>query len=706
LKASRAGDLATVIEVLNSHRSGTGFKSDDAGTAVLETARFGHTDCFAMLRSEMSHVDLSAATPDTELTALHLASRTGNRAIAKLLIDVGAPLHPSDSRGYDALKYAAEAGFADIVRSIIEANRSDRMPDASKIPMESLINRQSERLDTALHLAAANGHLETVNILLEESLGADLDMRNQRGFTPLHCAAEGGFRTTVNRLRLAMENRSQGRGGESDGGDGMAPTLLELAVASQDLGTVRELCVSGYHGGSKGLASALGRACREGVVNIVLYLLGWHKETHPSDGPLQGEDGNTALHFSARHGDVALFASVNASGNVPIGLANNKGRKPVHEAALSGSLSILQRFSQDFDLDELTTGGTSRTPLHLAAEAGHKQIVKWLLSWKCYKRERFAEGPDTAVMLAAENGHRSVAHQLLRAKYADATGPLLHIAVGRGWKDVAKLAVSAGAHVLDWQNPDTKDTALHIAIRGNSRELVEMLLEAGADANVGNNNGESPFDVAMDENDVDIVRALLDGAKTTLAVDEPDESGMTPLLRACLDPATYLNFIRELLDKRKDIRLEAEYPEDEDPRGFTPLFMATSLLTSQDDDDDDSSDDDGDDSSESTGSSVLAESESDKEEVVTTVKKRNNPPRTQTMTRALRYSNSCSKLEHLPMQEVQRGRPPYSSSPKQDTSGQPKPSSIRVRMQTPKTTLVRRRFTGPPQTATQALSSS
>jgi len=45
--------------------------------------------------------------------------------------------------------------------------------------------------DTALHLAAANGHVEVVKMLVAK--GADVNRTNVEDCTPAHRAAQGGY---------------------------------------------------------------------------------------------------------------------------------------------------------------------------------------------------------------------------------------------------------------------------------------------------------------------------------------------------------------------------------------------------------------------------------------------------------------------------------------------------------------------------------
>ncbi|KAF5556834.1 ankyrin repeat-containing protein [Fusarium phyllophilum] len=141
--------------------------------------------------------------------------------------------------------------------------------------------------------------------------------------------------------------------------------------------------------------------------------------------------------------------------------------------------------------------------------------------------------------------------------------------------DIVKLAISADKTLLNWVDPSSGSTALHIAIDSAHVDVIKSLLDAGADPNLKNGDGLLPFAKAMKSNNLDLVRTLLDSS-TDIIVDEPDKAGVTPFLRACLDGEKAVPVIRELLEKAKDkVNLNARLPRnDEDNEcGRTGLII-------------------------------------------------------------------------------------------------------------------------------------
>ncbi len=112
---------------------------------------------------------------DFAFTPLHRAILLGGSETAKSLLAGGADPRAEDDYGWNALHFAVSMGEREIVMAILEA---DGDPDA-----------KTQNGLTALHLAADPGFVETL-----VAAGAGIDVRNDRGRTPLHQAAR--FRET------------------------------------------------------------------------------------------------------------------------------------------------------------------------------------------------------------------------------------------------------------------------------------------------------------------------------------------------------------------------------------------------------------------------------------------------------------------------------------------------------------------------------
>jgi uncharacterized protein len=97
-----------------------------------------------------------------------------------------------------------------------------------------------------------------------------------------------------------------------------------------------------------------------------------------------------------------------------------------------------------------------------------------------------------------------------------------------GRRDIAKYLISKGASVNAKGQPDG-ETALGQAIVRGFDDVIELLLASGADVRAQDARGNSPFALAMFDNQYEVAEMLL---KAGADLDAPGTAGMTPLLTA------------------------------------------------------------------------------------------------------------------------------------------------------------------------------
>ncbi|CAG7816023.1 unnamed protein product [Allacma fusca] len=241
---------------------------------------------------------------------------------------------------------------------------------------------------TPLHLAAASGHVEAVELLLKK--GADVEVCDfQQKATPLMCAAGCGSLPVVEMLLT--------HGANVNAGFESGKTALHWAVQAESVGCVKKLLESGAlqnppaaysetalhvaasighleclqllieHGGDVTLikgnsrSTALHLAAWEGNIDCMRYLLRYGA-SHAS----QDARGQTPLHISAASDTdaTALLLSVGADPH----LRDSNGRTPLHCAVGRGSRAAeCVRLLIDAQAEVNAQDCYGYTPLHLAA---------------------------------------------------------------------------------------------------------------------------------------------------------------------------------------------------------------------------------------------------------------------------------------------------------------------------------------------------
>jgi uncharacterized protein len=137
----------------------------------------------------------------------------------------------------------------------------------------------------------------------------------------------------------------------------------------------------------------------------------------------------------------------------------------------------------------------------------------------------------------------------------------LACAAGYGHLHIARHLLSEGAQVNDGDGSGSP--ALRQACTGGNRAMVELLLEAGADAVTPNEGGNTPLLCAAMRRHVGIVRALL--AHGCGDIDARNRDGGTALWWACY--AGHADVVLLLLDAGADSRIA-------ETQGRTPLDIA------------------------------------------------------------------------------------------------------------------------------------
>lgn len=180
--------------------------------------------------------------------------------------------------------------------------------------------------------------------------------------------------------------------------------------------------------------------------------------------------------------------------------SDGRGEGSLHEAALNGKLEKAKALLKaNPDLVFSHESYASQTPLHLAAEYGHKDVAELLLANKA-DVEAKAYGGLTPLFNAVLGGHKDLVELLVVNKAdvnvnEDAGRTPLHVAAENGYTEIAAFLLASKADV-DAKNRDG-DTPLHIAVARGHKDTVELLLANNAEINAKDNRGRTPLGFAL-----------------------------------------------------------------------------------------------------------------------------------------------------------------------------------------------------------------
>ena len=190
-------------------------------TPLLEASRYGDAATIKALLEGGADPAVAAREGETPLMA---ASRAGNVAAVQLLIDSEVDVNAVESlQEQSALMWAAAEGHLDVVDALL-----DKGANANLKARSSELTTRSTRADypsggfTALHWAVRNGDEAVVRRLVEG--GADLNITNADGATPMMLAIVN------DRFDLAAKLVELG----ADANDGSLYYAMEMRDATTD----------------------------------------------------------------------------------------------------------------------------------------------------------------------------------------------------------------------------------------------------------------------------------------------------------------------------------------------------------------------------------------------------------------------------------------------------------------------------------------
>ncbi|MCK4817176.1 ankyrin repeat domain-containing protein, partial [bacterium] len=281
----------------------------------------GDVEKFIFLLQRGANVNAKSIQGWTPLT---VASQNGHWKIVKILLDQGAAVNVQDNRGYSPLMNAAHNGHAAIAELLLEWG--------VEVDLKNKNNG-----GTALYFAAQQGNLDSVELLLKNGAGVNLQSYDKG--TALHVAAQLGHNNVV---KLLLEN---GASLNARNGEGMTALMLAVYYNHKD---------------------------------IVQFLL-----SKGADINIKDEGGRIALDDAKELGYKDIenllnsFKTDNRGGqsSSPIGFFQSKKAKNLVDAVRSGKLRVVRKLlEQGADPNVFEPNDNLGYPLHYALNESPEMV--------------------------------------------------------------------------------------------------------------------------------------------------------------------------------------------------------------------------------------------------------------------------------------------------------------------------------------------
>ncbi|XP_043466889.1 ankyrin-1-like [Leptopilina heterotoma] len=429
-----------------------------------------------------------------------------------------------------------------------------------------------------LHVAAARGHLQIVDLLIK--IGARINVEDVKGRTPFYIAL---LQNKVEVAEFLLEN-----GARIDIPREGGRTTLHVAIKTQNIQIVERLLKPGAMVNVLDDVSSMkpiDLAASLNNIQLVELLLKYGAKMDESDEFCEGQKVDhkrmTALHFAAELGNLEMVKLLMTNGFDKIEVKNLKDKTPLCVAIDNHCLGIMKymfesgsKINEDIPLidlcrtDEhihvlkfllehgvkLVTDHTE-TPIYFALDKHEFKLWRYLLT--CYSKiDSVLCSKETELHSAVRaNDIEKVQEILKKMKVKSLSGELgqfaVYIAVENGNEEMLTILLEAGCSVESCFRD--KLSPLHIAATFEHTRLVEILLKYGARINSETRALHRPLDFAAIMENLNMIKFLIDSGANLIRKDD------------------YLSSLDYLLD-------ECRVSETMTPSMFQNLLKITELL--------------------------------------------------------------------------------------------------------------------------------
>ena len=470
--------------------------ADASGDTCLHYA--ARNDCCTdVLQAIISHGGDVNATSKENVTPLIRACVKGNDDAIHVLLNAGADLNIADVDGYTCLHYAARNGCCTEVLQAIISHGGD-------------VNATSKENVTPLFRACVKGNKDTINVFL--NAGADLNIADVDGYSCLHYAA--GTDCCTEALQAIISH-----GGDVNATSKENVTPLMLACVKGNKDAINVLLNAGADpniadvDGDTCLHDAAGTDCCTAVLPSII--------SHGGDVNATNKKNRTPLMLACwKRNEDAIHVLLDAGADLNI--ADASGDTCLHYAARNDCCTDVLQAIISHGGDVNATSKENVTPLIRACVKGNKDSINVLLNAGADPNIVGSQG-YTCVHDAAWNECCTEALQAIISHGGDVNAtskenvtPLM-LACVKGNKDAINVLLNAGAdpNIADVDG----DTCLHYAVRYDGyTDVLQAVISNGADVNATNKKNVTPLMQACVKGNKDAINVLLNaGADPNIA---------------------------------------------------------------------------------------------------------------------------------------------------------------------------------------------
>jgi ankyrin repeat protein len=466
------GDMDAVRSLVKQHPGEVNVTLPDGGTALLWAAYWNDDKAVDELLAAGANVN---ASNNVGFTALSQAATNGNAHMVEALLKAGADANAFQAEGQSVLMTAAKAGNPDAVKALLDHGAE-------------VNTKESWRGQTALMWATAENHPAVVQVLVDH--GADVNavsstfdfsgMKPKPGDVPMHFP-RGGFTALLFAARGGFTECAKillDHGADIKAADPDGTSALVLAIINGHFDTAAFLL---DRKADPNAADSMGRAALFAAIDM--------RDIYGSNRPAPKDSGKVD--------PMDLIKMLLDHGADP----NAKLTKLIPARAVLDFPDVMM--------------GEGATPFLRAAKSADVPLMQLLLE-KGADPKVITKAGVTALMVAAGMGHANTIRR------------------GEQPIEAMKICLEKGVNV-NAATEKTLNTALHAAAGQGTDDIVQFLVDHGANPNLKDNKDRTPMDVALGlkadtvgvevhQSTADLLRKLMGPAAATTAQNTPPQN--------------------------------------------------------------------------------------------------------------------------------------------------------------------------------------
>ena len=545
------------------------------GWTPLHSASYGGHIEILQLLIDQEGIDPNEGD-DNSVSSLHMASYNGHLPVVQYLVDTcHVPPDQPDNSNNTALLYSAMGGHSDLVEFFIKRNCNTSQINCCSISLSLLACRSGQvalvaKLEglnlfspestdnygsTILHYCCMKNNLELFKYLLNR-YKVGIDTKNKSGITPLHYASWYASSSVVEYI-VSIQGNEALLVTDNDGWSCLhrasnAGMYIEAGIVYSKLYVPCDAPTIQVINNTQ-IKQNIDFIKRNEKVRMFSSLLKKASTCPNFNINATTTNGESLLHRASNTGSTLLVKALEEYNINPS--LNHGGRSSVHEAAWSGSTSVLSYIISHYNLNTNDPDKIGCTPLVYSCWSDSINAVQYLINNHNSDPNITDNNGMTPLHYSCRHGHIDITQYLIEVQHYDINktdneGTLVHHAAWSGNFDLVQYLITEQG-----LSPTAVDkngsTALHYASLSLNLSLIkELITSYQLDPHQAGSNGKLPIHYAAESGDILLLELYVKTYKCSVNVTDYDGWNIVHYSSS----QGHIHFIKHIVNQYPELR--------------------------------------------------------------------------------------------------------------------------------------------------------